>query len=268
MAPAAKPALTASFGQMSALAFLLLAAAFSAAQVQTGDAAGIVARMEQAALENRAHYRPYVLTREYRMYGADEQETKAEVTAEISFVPPTRKDFRITEASGSSRGESVVRHILENEAKAAASGNAPGAITRDNYDFRLLGKESLEGRACYVLALMPKREDKALIAGKAWVDESSYMVRRIDGELAKMPSWWLKSVHITLDFDQVEGMWLQERTRAVADVRMFGRHLMTSEAVAIQAGNVEARNAARKPIPHERPFGRGSTALGTAIIRR
>ncbi len=228
--------------------------------------------MEQAAQENRTHYRPYILTREYRVYGSDEQQPKSEVTAEISFIPPTRKDFRITDSNGSSRGASIVKHILEDESKAAASGTAPGAITRENYDFQLQGEEALDGRPCFVLLLRPKREDKSLVAGKAWVDKSSYLVRRVDGEMAKMPSWWLKSVHVTLDFDQVEGMWLQERTRAVADVRMVGRHVLTSQAVRFQSGTTEARNQGARLKPAEtrshRPFARSETIIGAGVIQR
>lgn len=179
---------------MSAFLFLFLTAAVAAAQVQTADTGAIVERMEQAARENRTHYRPYIVTREYRMYGSDEQQPKSQVTAEISFVPPIRKDFKITDFNGSSRGESIVRHILEDESKAASSGTAPGAITRENYDFQFEGEEDLDGRDCWVLAMLPERENKSLIAGKAWVDKSSYLVRRVDGEMAKMPSWWLKSV--------------------------------------------------------------------------
>jgi hypothetical protein len=227
--------------------------------------------MEQAGQENRTHYRPYIVTREYRMYGSDEQQPKSEVTAEISFVPPKRKDFKITETAGSSRGEGIVRHILETEAKAAASGTAPGAITRENYDFQLAGETSINGRECFVLVLLPKREDKSLLAGKAFVDKSTFLIRRVDGDMAKMPSWWLKSVHVTLDFDEVDGMWLQERTRAVADVRMVGRHVLTSEAVKIQAGTTEARNlgAARalaKPSSR-RPFSRSDAVIGVGILQ-
>ncbi len=262
---------------ISVFLFLFLTGAVAVAQVAQADVAAIVDRMQQAAQENRTHYRPYIVTREYRMFGSDEQQPKSEVTAEVSFVPPTRKDFRITDSSGSSRGESVVRHILEDESKAAASGTAPGALTRENYDFQLQGQEVVNGRPCFVLLLRPKREDKSLLRGKAWIDTSTYLVHRVDGDMAKMPSWWLKSVHVTLDFDEVDGMWLQDRTRAVADVRMVGRHVLTSEAVRIQTGNIEAQNLGTQKLGTQRvkaapkahrPFGSTDTILGAGVIQR
>lgn len=242
--------------------FLTLLTAVAAAG-QSADLTSIVDRMEQAAQANRTHYRPYIVTREYRMYGSDEQSPKSEVTAEVSFVPPTRKDFRITETNGSSRGEGIVRHILETESKAAASGSAPGAITRENYDFEFLGEQHVDGRDCYVLKLSPKHEDKSLVKGQAWVDKATYLIHRVEGDMAKMPSWWLKSVHVTLEFSERDGMWLQERTKAVAEVRMFGRHVLTSQAVKFQAGAVEAQNLAPRPKPK---YNRSDAVIGAGMI--
>ena len=160
----------------------------------------IVQRMEQSAQDNRQNYRAYVITREYRLYGSDQQKPSSEVMAEVSFVPPTSKAFKITESNGSSRGETVVRRILESEQKDAQTGQAPGAVSRQNYDFTLVGEQQLDGHPCYVLGLKPKRKEKNLIIGSAWVDENTYLVRRVQGQMAKMPSWWMKSVAVTLDF--------------------------------------------------------------------
>jgi hypothetical protein len=244
--------------------FLFLLIAGLAFSQQAGvDLQTVVTRMENAANANRAHYRPYVITREYRLYASDEQHPKSEVKAEINFVPPKHQDFKIVSADGNSHGESIVRHLLEDQTKAVATGQAPGAVTRENYDFRYLGQDRIDGRDYYVLQLLPKREEKSLIAGKAWVDKVTYLVRRIDGEMAKMPSWWLKSVHVTLDFDNFDGMWLQENTRAVADVRIFGKHTFTSQAVSIEPGAVEARNAAPA---NRRRIVRDEAVIGAGII--
>lgn len=258
----------------SALLFLFLLLSSAAAAGQQASLNTIVDKVEQAAQDNRTHYRPYVVTREYRMFSSDEPAPKSEVTAEISFIPPTRKDFKITASNGSSRGETVVRHILENETKATTEGHAVGAISRENYDFKYLGEASLNGHGCHVLQLIPKRKEKTLLEGKAWVDKDTYLVRRVDGEMAKSPSWWLKSVHVTLDFDQVDGMWLQERTKAVADVRMVGVHILTSDAVKIQTGGTVAQNltpprpVVAPRVKPNRPFGRTGSVLGAGILEK
>ncbi len=233
--------------------------AVSSLQHQPPDLRAIVQHMEQAAKENRERYRAYVITREYRMYAANEQKPSSTVFADVSFVPPTTKDFKITETEGSSRGESVVRHILEHEQKATETGQAPGAVSSDNYDFGFLGEQVLDGHRCYVLGLHPKRREKSLVNGRAWVDANSYLVRRVEGEMSKMPSWWLKSVHVLLDFGDAGGMWLQTHTDARADVRIFGPHTLTENAVKIRTG---ATVAAVTPRGARRPFRRSDAIIG------
>ena len=85
-----------------------------------------------------------------------------------------------------------------------------------------------ENRPCYPHGLKPKRKDKDLILGTAWVDKSSLLVLHIEGETAKSPSWWVRSVQIKLSFGDLSGTWLQTGMEAVADVRLFGTHTLTS----------------------------------------
>jgi hypothetical protein len=265
------------FGKKSAVGYVLfLIAALAAAQtpkvpnlstpdpsqqLQRPELNTIVQRMEQAARENRDRYRAYVITREYRLYGGEERNPSSTVMADISFVPPKTKDFRITEAQGSSRGETVVRHILENEQKAAETGQAPGAVSSDNYNFTLNGEQSVDGHDCYVLGLAPKHKDKKLIEGHAWVDKGTYLVRRIQGQMAKMPSWWLKSVEVTLDFSDVNGMWLQTHTVAKADVRVVGPHTLQENAIKVRTGSAVAQ--LNRPNAAQRRSRRPEAVLGT-----
>jgi hypothetical protein len=229
----------------------------------------IVGRVEQAALANRYHYRPYVLTREYLMYGGEvSQKPSSEVVAEITFVPPTTKEYKILTAHGSSRGEGVVRRILESESKATATGNAPGAVSRENYNFSYLGEDVLNGHRCYILGLQPKHKEKNLVAGRAWVDQDTFLVRRVQGEMAKLPSWWLKSVNVTLDFNEVGGMWLQTQTKAVAEVRVFGTHVLTAQAVKFQAAETVAQNAPRRPASHPGSARRARSLIGAVVPER
>ncbi|MFB3812874.1 MAG: outer membrane lipoprotein-sorting protein [Terriglobales bacterium] len=224
------------------LVLLLAACALDAQQrpAAAGDLAAIVHRMEAAERANRERYRPYTMTREYRLYGSSEAEApKSEVIADVSFVPPNEKSFKIEWARGNSRGTSVVHNVLRNEVQAARE-DAPTSIDSRSYEFALLGEGSLQGHPCFVLQLRAKREDRRLVNGIAWVDKQTYLAHRIEGDMAKNPSWWLKRVQVTVDFSGVSGMWLQTGTRAVGDVRILGTHIFVGRALRVRTGSLVA----------------------------
>lgn len=198
---------------------------------QTGNSAGlvetIIARMAQARAENRAHLRPYVVTRDYKLFGKDASKAKSEVIADVAFVPPDSKKYTIQEAEGSGLGQILVRRMLAGEAEATKDYVATD-ISTDNYDFRFLREAPLSGMRCYVLELVPRRKERHLLHGDIWVDAKTYLLRRFEGELAKTPSWWVRDESVKFVYGDVGGMWLQTSTEASADVRILGRSSMVS----------------------------------------
>jgi hypothetical protein len=180
----------------------------------------------QAAARPQASYQ---IIREYRLFGAKDSKADSQVVAEVNFTPPAFKGYRIQRSSGSSRGQQLVRRILDHEVEATSKDSkASSAISIENYSFTYIGEATLDGQPCYILGLKPKRKEKELISGEVWVDKHSFFVRQIQGEVEKTPSWWLKKVHITLVFADLEGIWVQTSMEAIADVRMVGAHTLTS----------------------------------------
>jgi hypothetical protein len=104
-------------------------------------------------------------------------------------------------------------------------------VSRENYDFTYIGQVIFDGQPCYLLGLKPKRKETRLIAGQAWVDPHGFVVRQIEGEVARTPSWWLRKVHVKITFSDLGGIWLPIRTEAAADVRVFGPHILTSRVL-------------------------------------
>jgi len=205
--------------------------------------------------EKQAGIRPHVsyqVIREYRLIGANDSSANSDVVAEVDFRPPASKNYRIQKSSGSSRGQQVVRRVLDHEVEATSTGNqARTVINRDNYDFNYIGEAVLEGRPCYLLELKPKRKEKDLISGEVWVDKHSFLVRQVYGEIAKTPSWWLKKVRVKLTFADLDGTWLQTGMEAVADVRILGPHTLTSRILDYRGAEVAStrthvRSADRK----------------------
>jgi hypothetical protein len=183
---------------------------------------------------------PYQVIREYRISGANNSSADSVVVAAVDFRPPASQNYNVQDSSGSRRGEQVVRRILDHEVEAAKRNQRTAGVTRDNYDFTYIGETVLDGQPCYRLGLKPKRKEKDLISGEEWVDKRSLLVRHIEGEIAKTPSWWLKRVRVKLTFGDVEGTWLQTSMEAVADVRILGPHTLTSRILDYRSSDVVA----------------------------
>ena len=192
----------------------------------------------QATMRPQASYQ---VIREYRLSGATDSKADSEVVAEINFRPPSYRDYTIQRSSGSSRGPQLVRRILDHEVRVSSQdGKAESAISSDNYNFTYLGETTLDGRPCYVLGLKPRRVEKDLISGQAFVDKHSFLIRQIQGEVAKPPSWWLKTVRVKLVFTDLDGIWVQKSMEAVADVRIVGAHTLTSRILDYRREHVVA----------------------------
>jgi len=97
----------------------------------------ILARMAKARDENKALMRPYTLTRNYKLFAKGNDQAKSEVTAEVTFVPPARRTYKIVRSSGMSLGEKIVRKMLEGETQIVEQSGA-NDITPENYRFELL----------------------------------------------------------------------------------------------------------------------------------
>ena len=221
--------------------FLHLVAVAACASAQTGSAVptveAIVARMTQARAVNRAHFRPYVVTRDYKLFGKGKDKTKSQVIADVAFVPPDSKKYTIQQTNGSGLGGIIVRRMLASEADVTKDYVSTD-FSPDNYGFHFLREERVMDIPCYVLELLPRRNDKRLIHGEIWIDSNTYLPRRSEGELAKSPSWWVRDVRVAFVYGKVGGMWLQTASEASANVRILGRSTVVSRDVSYKLNEV------------------------------
>jgi len=248
--------------QISWMLLFSLVAVVSRASAQTVSPVPavevIVVRMAQARVENRARFRPYVVTRDYKLFGKERQNTKSQVTAAVTFVPPDSKRYAIQQSNGTRLGERIVRRMLESEAEIAKDYSS-NDISPENYDLRFIREENISGQRCYVLELLPKRKDKNLVWGNIWVDSRTYLLRRTEGQPAKRPSWWLRDVHMVFLYGDVEGMWLQTVSEATATVRILGQHTIVSQDVKydidkfVAAGPKQVFQQIQRPVRQRDP---------------
>jgi hypothetical protein len=188
--------------------------------------------MEAAQRNNPANSRAYRVTRQYKLFHNSDKQPVSETRAEISFVPPDTKRYVIKQVRGNSRGQTIVRKILDLETHPAKNGSE---ITRRNYDFVFLQEENLGILPTYVLRMIPKRKQKDLLTGQIWVDEKTFRIERIEGVPAKKPSWWIKTLNITLQYGDVNASLLPTYMEATATVRFLGTYVMIGRDVELQA---------------------------------
>ena len=97
---------------LSVLIFLVSTVACASAQTESPiPAKNIIARMAQAGEQNHAHFRPYVVTVDYKLFGKETVSPTSDVIAELTFVPPYLKSYAIRDVNGTHIGERIVRRM-------------------------------------------------------------------------------------------------------------------------------------------------------------
>ncbi len=185
----------------------------------------ILARMSYAEIQKQTHRRPYSVTREYELFGQNHSKVKSRVIASITFRPPDSRTYTVRQAEGSTLGEMIVRRVLGREA-SIAKGMGSSDINQDNYSFRFIRQEIVSGHCSYVLQMLPRRKDRNLLHGTIWVDATTYLICRVEGEPVRNPSWWVRNVRIVLIYADVGGMWLPTSSEYTAMVRVLGPSMM------------------------------------------
>ena len=136
----------------------------------------IVAQMARAQAENRSHFRPYTVTREYKLFrGNNRDEAKTLVIAEITAVRADSKQYAIDNPGESGFGEKIVRKMLDSEV-AFAKDSGSTAITRDNYDFLFVREDEFSGKRCMCWSCFQSRNPKTCCAGPfGWMPVPTFL---------------------------------------------------------------------------------------------
>jgi hypothetical protein len=119
----------------------------------------------------------------------------------------------------------VFRKTLEAEQRLWASGAAAhGAVTPANYVFEERASED-DGLA--TLIVRPRRKDLLLVDGVIFIRPEDGELMRIEGTLAKTPSFWTRKVHITRWYERVAGIRMPQVVETVANVLIAGKSTFT-----------------------------------------
>ena len=214
----------------STLAIVL--SSVTSASSQTGDslpsADDVVAKMLRGDVDRRSELTGYTALRRYVAVNNDR---RAEMVARIDCSPNGTKQFTIISEEGSSAiRKHVFYKMLSEESEASRRETRNGSrITPANYNFNIVGQDTLDTGPAYVLAIIPKAENKYLIDGKIWINAKDYSIVRIEGQPARSPSFWVHNVHFVHTYQRIGQFWFASSTRSTSEVRIFGRSELTIE---------------------------------------
>jgi negative regulator of sigma E activity len=211
------------------LVFAALAAAQGADQ-QLPSAGDVVASMMERDSQRQAALHSYTSSRLYVLENLRHRK-RAEMLVTMTCLDNGSKQFQTISATGWSVARNhVFPGLLESESEASLPDvRERSRITPANYSFVLLGKDTVNQRAAYVLAIAPKTRNKYLVEGRIWVDADDYAIARIEGKPAKNPSFWIKSVHFVHTYQKSGPFWLPASDRSVSDARILGVTELTIE---------------------------------------
>jgi hypothetical protein len=151
----------------------------------------------------------------------------ARMDVELEYDAATGKNFLIVSQSGShTLCEKVLKRALESEREASLDQGAH-ALTPANYNFKLLGSETLSGRLSYVLQVDPVSGSQYLYRGKIWVDAADGAVTRMEVQPAKNPSFWIAQTLIHQTNSKIGDFWLPQQNQSETKVRVGGKAVLT-----------------------------------------
>ena len=113
----------------------------------------------------------------------------------------------------------VLKAVLKREQELVADGDCHRSdLTPDNYEFQDVQQRDGER---YV-TLKPKRKDVLLVDGRMVLSQDGRELLRVEGRLAKNPSFWTSLVDIIRHYARLDGVRVPVATESIAKVKFAG----------------------------------------------
>ena len=197
-----------------ALALAASSLQITAARSPNPDA---VAAMEMF-LARPAGAHPYRASRRLEASGSGQ---RGWMDVETDFTIASGLQYRVTAEGGSGYIRSrILRSLLEEEQRIIAHGEKSRvAISRANYQ---LVPEGLNDEGLAIVSIRPLRKDRSLINGRMFLMTLSGDLVRVEGRLAKNPSFWLTRVNLVRSYRTIDGVVMPVSLESTGKLRLLG----------------------------------------------
>jgi hypothetical protein len=138
----------------------------------------------------------------------------------------------------------VIARFLQAE-KETADKNLNLARTPENYKFKYYGQFGDNGWKLHLFELIPKEKKPGLFHGWLWIEATTGLPVREQGELVKNPSIFLKRVEFVRDFEIRDGVSVPVRVDSQIQTRVAGKAEMSVKYSNVAKATDEAPAANR-----------------------
>jgi len=217
----------------------------------------ILLRLQQKNAERQGALESYTSERLYRVeYHGNGGEHHGAINVHVTYTDQGAKHMTVVSETGSKLiCDRVLRKMVETEQESSdKAGRLQTMLSSSNYNFEFLGEEAIDGVESWVLRVVPRVENKLTYRGRVWISEDDFAVVRVQGELAKSPSWWLTRSSFDWRYARHGEFWLPESSAAFSHVRLGGDATLTIEyggyqiVTQSQAGQTKAE-VSHRPSP-------------------
>ncbi len=159
--------------------------------------------------------------RAIRRLEAENGDRRGWLEAVTEYSRATGFSYEVTVEGGSGYiRNKVLRGLLEGEQEAIAKGTTSrSSIATNNYAFTAKG---IDPQGLAAVQLLPRRKDHVLIDGTMFLHSSDGDLVRLEGRLAKSPSFWVRNVEIVRQYERIAGANVPVSLESKAEVRLFG----------------------------------------------
>jgi hypothetical protein len=202
----------------------------------------VVAQLVQHNQLRAALLKHYENCRYYSVdYVGFPSDKSAEMVVDMAYSAPAQKQFRIVKEQGSRLLlDHVLNELIQNEREALEKQNlGKSDLTPSNYDFQLVGTDTIAGQPQYVLDVSPRFKSKFLYRGKIWVDATDFAVSRVSAQPAKNISFWISHTEIEHEYKKIGEFWLPARNTSVTHVRFGGTAKLKIDYRDYRIGNAQ-----------------------------
>ena len=163
--------------------------------------------------------------REYRafrrMHASTEKSSKYDAWLDAwTELKDGRFSYQIVSERGSDTVRSkVLRAVLARERELINGGDGDkGELSAANYEF---GEAEPDADGSRVVQIKPRRSDVLLVDGRAVLNQHGELMR-VEGRLARNPSFWTSLVNIVRRYSRIGGVRVPVATETTAKVKFVG----------------------------------------------